>query len=68
MFEQILGNLNDLIVLGLFLYFALVLHGKINVKPQYEERLENFRKKKLSYVIVWGGIFCFTVLFVLKFI
>ena len=64
MFEKLFTNINDFIILGIFIYAACVLYGKVNVKTKKVEttqKIEALKKKKSSFIIVWAGIVLFSV-------
>jgi hypothetical protein len=61
--EKIGGSINDIIVLVIFIYLALVLHGVVNApNEKLQIKAQEFRLKKLPYVLVWAGIVCFSIL------
>ncbi|MBB6463115.1 hypothetical protein [Flammeovirga kamogawensis] len=59
--QYILSNLNDFLLIILFLFLVLVLHGVINFSKISEEKLKEYKAKKMSYVFVWGGLIVFTL-------
>lgn len=63
--QQIGGLIGDLIIFGVFIYGALLLHGVVNTSnKELQIKIMNFRHKKLPYVIVWGGIISFSFLII----
>jgi hypothetical protein len=67
--EQIGGLINDILVFGLFIYLTLVLHGVLNApNEKLQIKVQEFRLKKLPFVIVWAGVICFSILTIKWFI
>ncbi|NQY08179.1 MAG: hypothetical protein HRT71_01510 [Flavobacteriales bacterium] len=63
MFEQIGGIIGDLIPMGIFIYASRLLSGKNRFKDDKSQRmLDEYKKKKYPYVIVYGGIVSFALL------
>jgi len=61
--ENIGGAINDILVLGVFIYSALLLHGKVNYpSPKVQDKINSLKEKKISFIVVWVGVLCFSLL------
>lgn len=59
MTAQLIGRLiNDIIILALFIYMALLVSGKIKLKPEKQEKFNNLiqRRGTLLNIISYSGI------------
>ncbi|NQY09551.1 MAG: hypothetical protein HRT71_08565 [Flavobacteriales bacterium] len=65
--QEIGGIINDLIVLGVFIYSTLLVSGKLKLNPENQEKLDAFLSKKGKWfrpvVYIGTGIFMFLLLF-----
>ncbi len=63
--QELGGLFNDVIVLGIFIYFALLLHGKAkSSNKRIIDKIERYKEKKISFIVVWGGISIFSLLII----
>ena len=60
------GLINELISLALFIYFSLLVSGKIKLRPEYQEKFNAFmqRRGRLFKVLVYAGTGLFAILVV----
>jgi hypothetical protein len=64
MFQRILGNLDDILVLAVFVFFILLLNGKVRLRPDRQEKFDEIvgRRGTLLKVFVYGGTLIFATL------
>lgn len=63
--QEIGELLNDLIVLGIFIYVSLLVSGKIKLKPEKQSKLDGFLTEKGKWFKPM--IYCGTILFIVSF-
>lgn len=58
------GLINELISLAIFIYFSLLVSGKIKLRPEYQEKFNAFmqRRGRLFKVLAYAGTAIFVIL------
>jgi len=61
MFQSIGGLINDIVVFGIFVYLILLLTGKVRMRPDKQEKLDDLirRKGTLLKILAYGGAVIF---------
>jgi hypothetical protein len=56
--------INDLVILGIFIFMSLVVSGIIKLKPEKQEKLDSLMERKgtLVKIVAYGGTIIFTLL------
>ncbi len=66
--QAIGGLINDIIVLGVFIYFSLLVSGKIKLQKERQEKFDAMieRKGTLFKILAYGGTIIFAALILLS--
>ena len=67
--QSIGGLINDIVALSIFIYFALLLHGKVQApNPSIQEKVNDLKTKKYILVLSWVAIGLFTIIIIQRFL
>ena len=60
------GLINELISLAIFIYFSLLVSGKIKLRPEHQVKFNAFmqRRGRLFKVLIYAGTVIFAILVV----
>jgi hypothetical protein len=64
MFQSTGGLVNDIVVFGIFVYLILLLTGKVRMRPDKQEKLDDLirRKGTILKILAYGGAVIFAAL------
>jgi len=67
MFQSIGGLINEIVVFGIFVYMILLLTGKVRMRGDKQEKLDELirRKGTLLKILAYGGAVVFAALIVI---
>jgi hypothetical protein len=66
---QVIGGLiDDIIVLGIFIYFALLVSGKIKLRQERQEKFDAMMERRgtLFKILAYGGVIIFAALILIS--
>jgi hypothetical protein len=68
MFQSIGGLINDIVVFGIFVYLILLLTGKVRMRGDRQEKLDDLirRKGTLLKILVYGGVLIFAAIILIE--
>ncbi len=68
MFQGILGQVDNILVLIVFIFLILLLNGRIRLRPDRQERFDEIIRRRGSFlkVLVYCGTLIFAALIVIK--
>lgn len=67
--QSIGGLINDIVVLSIFVYFAMLLHGKVQApNPSIQEKVNDLKEKKYILVLNWVAIGAFSIIILQRFL
>jgi hypothetical protein len=68
MFQGILGRLDDILVLTVFIFLILLLNGKVRMRPDRQKKFDEIVRRRGTFlkVLVYCGTLIFAALIVIK--
>jgi hypothetical protein len=70
MMQQILGHLDDFLVLAIFIYLILLLNGKVKMRQDRQEKFDKLIRRRVTLlkVLAYGGALIFVALILIQLI